>query len=117
MRSPTRMGDEFPTGTSVFQRTFFCGPNSAGRRPQEHRPEAFGPRNCVQSAANRPIANNGDRTVRICLATHIKLVIPDQESEDALTKLKTISRRSFTTSIIAVPFAVRAQQSPLTARV
>jgi alpha-L-arabinofuranosidase len=34
-----------------------------------------------------------------------------------LTDLKTISRRSFTTSIIAVPFAARAQQNQLRARV
>ena len=34
-----------------------------------------------------------------------------------MTKMKTISRRSFTTALIAVPFVARAQEGPLRARV
>jgi hypothetical protein len=46
MRSPVTIGDEFPTGSGIFHRTFFWGPNSVSSCPQEaHIPEAFGPRN------------------------------------------------------------------------
>ena len=44
-------GEDFPVGSSVFQTTFFAGPNSSGRASAEPTPELFGPRNPGQFAA------------------------------------------------------------------
>src|SRR4029077_5402357 len=51
IRSSDSTGDEWPGGSGVFQRTFFPGPNSAGRPVVLDTPNAFGPRNCGQSEA------------------------------------------------------------------
>src|SRR5436190_355336 len=53
MRSPTRTGEECPGGRSVFQITFFVGPNSTGRLRLLDTPAALGPRNCGQSSAQK----------------------------------------------------------------
>ena len=52
IRSADSTGDEWPGGRAVFQRTFFAGPNSAGRPVVPETPNAFGPRNWGQSEAN-----------------------------------------------------------------
>ena len=51
-------GEECPCGTAVFQRTFFAGPNSAGRPVADEIPVPFGPLNRDQSsgAADRTTA-------------------------------------------------------------
>src|SRR6185295_4180958 len=51
MRSRVNSGDEWPGGSSAFQITFFCGPNSTGRLVDVETPLPFGPRNCGQSSA------------------------------------------------------------------
>ena len=52
MRSRVKTGDECPRGSSVFQTTFFLGPNSNGSPVEVETPLPFGPRNCVQSSAS-----------------------------------------------------------------
>src|ERR1700730_17519641 len=71
MRSPDKMGDECPGGRSVFQTTFFFGPNSTGRFLLSETPDPFGPRNCGQLSAE-----NSEKTPSNAVASRSFVISP-----------------------------------------
>src|SRR6266849_3729148 len=71
------MGDDSPDPTTVFQRTFWLGPNSTGGLPSPI-PDEFGPLNCGHSPAPAKLDRTTVATTMIQTARVMRL--PSRDS-------------------------------------
>src|SRR5688500_5764088 len=62
MRSPRTIGDEWPGGSAVFQRTFLSGPICVGNLPAPTATPELGPRNCDHSAGSAARSGSPDNS-------------------------------------------------------
>src|SRR6185503_18574821 len=109
MRSRVSAGDECPNGSSVFQTTFFSGPNSEGRRVLVDTPDPFGPRKRDQPSGSGMSAAS---VASASMIANMNLSRRIHRSRDGGPHMSGMSRRQLLFSLPALALAPRALQTP-----